>query len=1251
MAVPAGSGQELTQAYLQHKAALAAERQQLLQRQSELTKSRLEHGLRDGPGDAASRAAQRQQLIDKLQEGQASQQARLEALKRDAALRDADPWAGQQRDPAYGRQPSRDRDSYSRDSPGSTQQRLAYAPAAEQSGRFEPNDNGRPGGKSPYGSRELQQYGDMRDSQQQNPLFRRTMPGAQPYQTTVTPPNRPPPWGASQAAPGQQQHSTAQHSFPFPGMTLPVSRVRPWSQQADANAPPYVRELQSQLQALISTLQNKLMLAGEPPQQPMPTFAPLQSFGNPYASQPYATANQQTLKPATPGPALPAALQTDSEMKQLWEAHTKEMAKLNLQLERARTLAELQELKNRIAKLAEGPAPGEPEAAQAAAEPQEAEEEEEEVVMVKKPVKKPPKKKPPRRRVETPEESEEEFEVPEQYFSEEEEPYYERRHRRDRSRNQYRHEMPEEPVMRKVEPYRIFSLYLTLERMMPILQPGSYSIAFVLYDGYEPVMASADTPVKVVTPFKEAGAGENEGRVTWAEKLVMPDVRLRSSSMLVLEVHCLRPGPPADGTDPKPEMVAWAFAQALQNGEVVGGLQSVPVYKLPLMLKAQRKFTFDHAFIDFSMADTEPVEPEPVPDIPVKPPVAEDEDKDAPPPRPKGPEDVKGVPTAAWCRVQRGVPPSEPFKPGEGFMLMIDSARYLPGNVTVSKVTGSVWSCDRQLLCAPFEALCTLDSDAYLPSYNCQISLGSGPDRFDDPTATLLLQIDTVERESRELRCVGYAALPLFIDPRENGQPVRKNINDYVLNQGGFQIPLHIAPPDRDDPTFKGSSLEGSPRVPCASILLRLLDMNSARHQRNRKPPKYSDRAYDTSRALPNAVETNVFYIMLLREPLPVRTALKRLINPALDPAGAPAGGQKKDATAGPQKAGGLFGFGGRFGKAKEAVVVSNDAEEADSENEGEPEVVQEAQPVVVDEGPQLPDAELQEIMKAKLTRPELWNDVPLNYGRNLPYNKELGFHVAIDSAMKLPRALPAAAIMSLTPPGAFYQEIPVIDDVAVTLQYDMDAPLTSPTWLDGYHRFTLIPYDPALCVILDVRTVIPGSGTTAPVGWAALPVFDKGTRYVATGHYQLPLFQGLPSKALLEEMAAAGDMEAAVADNLKAGRLKYLVSNGSVFVRLMDDQRAGQLDDRADSTAAKTQLRFPTYLADMPRLLLEFTREARGGRTYDNARSKDIPVQLWIHELNDAIIAATGLDQVDDYDSALDTERSGQRSAGSGRG
>ena len=40
-----------------------------------------------------------------------------------------------------------------------------------------------------------------------------------------------------------------------------------------------------------------------------------------------------------------------------------------------------------------------------------------------------------------------------------------------------------------------------------------------------------------------------------------------------------------------------------QAGEIITGLQSVPVFKLPIMLAAPRKFSWENAFIDLSMAD------------------------------------------------------------------------------------------------------------------------------------------------------------------------------------------------------------------------------------------------------------------------------------------------------------------------------------------------------------------------------------------------------------------------------------------------------------------------------------------------------------------------------------------------------------------------------------------------------------------------------------------------------------------------
>ena len=83
-----------------------------------------------------------------------------------------------------------------------------------------------------------------------------------------------------------------------------------------------------------------------------------------------------------------------------------------------------------------------------------------------------------------------------------------------------------------------------------------------------------------------------------------------------------------------------------------------------------------------------------------------------------------------------------------------------------------------------------------------------------------------------------------------------------------------------------------------------------------------------------------------------------------------------------------------------------------------------------------------------------------------------------------------------------------MVDDIKLTLDYDLEAPLSCPRWMDGFQQFVDVPYEPGLVVVVDVRSVVPGTGTSAPCGWAALPVFERAGRYVASGTYQLPLFQ-----------------------------------------------------------------------------------------------------------------------------------------------
>lgn len=83
-------------------------------------------------------------------------------------------------------------------------------------------------------------------------------------------------------------------------------------------------------------------------------------------------------------------------------------------------------------------------------------------------------------------------------------------------------------------------------------------------------------------------------------------------------------------------------------------------------------------------------------------------------------------------------------------MFIVDGARFLPACTTISRVVASVWSSGGALLAGPFEGVAQPHSNTLSPTYMCKATLDVAQNNssFDDPTATLLLQV-------RVMRVVG----------------------------------------------------------------------------------------------------------------------------------------------------------------------------------------------------------------------------------------------------------------------------------------------------------------------------------------------------------------------------------------------------------------------------------------------------------------------------------------------------------------
>jgi hypothetical protein len=109
---------------------------------------------------------------------------------------------------------------------------------------------------------------------------------------------------------------------------------------------------------------------------------------------------------------------------------------------------------------------------------------------------------------------------------------------------------------------------------------------------------------------------------------------------------------------------------------------------------------------------------------------------------------------------------------------------------------------------------------------------------------------------------------------------------------------------------------------------------------------------------------------------------------------------------------------------------------------------------------------------------------------------------------------------------------------VQFTLQFDLSAPLAAPRWLDGPQAICGHEASRYLAVIIDVRYLVPATGSSTPVGFTILPVLRSASEgselYVATGVYQLPLFKGLPAMPLLAQVQRSGDVHGTLQDALK---------------------------------------------------------------------------------------------------------------------
>lgn len=78
--------------------------------------------------------------------------------------------------------------------------------------------------------------------------------------------------------------------------------------------------------------------------------------------------------------------------------------------------------------------------------------------------------------------------------------------------------------------------------------------------------------------------------------------------------------------------------------------------------------------------------------------------------------------------------------------MLVDGARFLPHNVTITKVVCTIYSKDKVQLIMPFESVALPESEMLNPRFGSHTILAQGTEKFDDATATLVMQVQTIDR-------------------------------------------------------------------------------------------------------------------------------------------------------------------------------------------------------------------------------------------------------------------------------------------------------------------------------------------------------------------------------------------------------------------------------------------------------------------------------------------------------------------------
>ena len=162
---------------------------------------------------------------------------------------------------------------------------------------------------------------------------------------------------------------------------------------------------------------------------------------------------------------------------------------------------------------------------------------------------------------------------------------------------------------------------------------------------------------------------------------------------------------------------------------------------------------------------------------------------------------------------------NQSFGSNEGIDFYIDYARFLPDNTTITKCILRAFNYDMVRIIPRAEGTPDLtESTTYKPYFGFRYEFRLP---HYDPTTIVAITIETIDKSTMEVAYLGHAFFPLFLDKRSKQPTADPTAQDFILQEGNYQIPIFCQKPPTNPP-FTYDILREMERIPAASLLIRI---------------------------------------------------------------------------------------------------------------------------------------------------------------------------------------------------------------------------------------------------------------------------------------------------------------------------------------------------------------------------------------------------------------------------------------------